>query len=211
MGYLHIRRTATAEPEDLTWQAPEAAIATGQLGPQVLVCNEVVTHTEWWTLDDLRFFHRGSPVRHPPGNRLEAELQAEKQQEEESRRASEQMKAWHRGSLIEEQLRLRALDRIVAAPGVLGATRLFVLPDFGQVRTYTAFGDGRPVLETSCLLHCPTRTLNPASPTVNWPCGLLNGHRAPSGPKAESLGFLGFGVRESWGARSAPRRVGPPV
>ena len=135
--YLRIRRVPEAIPQDMTQSELVAAIASGELGPETLVWNEVTTRGEWWTLDNLWIFHRNSPVNHPPGEHLAAELVQDQRCQEQTRRIREGMVAYSKGDLIEEAYGLLGLAEIVTQPGVEGAARFFLLPSFSPERICT--------------------------------------------------------------------------
>jgi hypothetical protein len=112
-------------------------IARGDVGPKSLVCDRVLTHGEWWTLDNLNFFHKTTPIRHPAGPLLQQRQNLCREREEKEKRSWQLQSAYIHGNLIEESFHLSPLAELIKGKNVPGATRLFVLRSFEPERIFT--------------------------------------------------------------------------
>src|SRR5262245_1597357 len=90
---IALRTKATGEARVISYNEFKDRIRRDEVCPQDQVQDRVLTNDQWWTVDNLRIFHRLSPVSHAKGPYLVAREKAEEEkrrlEEIEQRRAAE--------------------------------------------------------------------------------------------------------------------------
>lgn len=133
---MEFRPTPTSRPVQIPFGAFCDMVRAGKVPPTALY-REPWTLGEWRTVDNLRPFHRLSPVAHPPGPRL---IEAEAA-DRESDQVRARLETYRTGTFVEDQFGLRPLADVAAGPGVVGAARLMVFTAFDVERVVTVAFD----------------------------------------------------------------------
>jgi len=138
---MFFRATETSPTVELTYTQLRALVRKGEVPPSALVCDLLLTQNEWWTIDNLRLFHQSSPHDHPPGERLRksdaARAKRRAEEEEDSQHLMQLLDDYCEGNLLERSLGLAPLENLLADPGVIGASRLWILPSFFGEEAWT--------------------------------------------------------------------------
>jgi hypothetical protein len=124
------RASEGSVPTEVSLDELRAIVRTGSVKPTVLVRDPLLTRDEWWTIDNLRLFHNCSPVAYAPGEHLLRQVAEREASMATSAMFAEWFVQYTRGDVVERALGLKSLGEITNAPGVFGASRLFVRPAF---------------------------------------------------------------------------------
>src|SRR5688572_19773467 len=104
-------------------------VRAGKVPPTALY-RDPWTEGRWDTVDNLRSFHRKSPVKHPPGLRLAERLAREEAAKQLAKREKEHwedcVRVYRDGGLVEEVCSVPRVEAVANEPGVQGGARLFI-------------------------------------------------------------------------------------
>jgi len=145
---IQIKETETSTTMMVGLYELKARIQRGEARPDVLVCDRVLTNNEWWTLDNLNIFHNNSPIKYPPGRHLREKQDIQQQRNDAQARWWQLIEEYRSGNLLEQRFNLASLADLHAQHGVVGITRLWILPSFEPERVFTFIYE-----EDSILIH----------------------------------------------------------
>jgi hypothetical protein len=141
----------------------KAQIASGEIGPKTLVRDRVLTGGEWWTLDNLNFFHIHSPIHHDVGSYL----QKKNQMQEEKRYAKQVKSDWSQkvfasipSNFVSDSLGFESFEKILDDSESKGVTRLIRHSAFGGIDGVTIiFRQSEVSVSTASSVNNPNHQL----------------------------------------------------
>jgi hypothetical protein len=87
---MEIRATPRAEIHAIDYEEFKRRVASGEIGPAMLVRDPLITNGEWWAANNLGIFHHVSPKSYPKGERLLAHIALEQRREQQLEQFVEQ-------------------------------------------------------------------------------------------------------------------------
>jgi len=124
---MFFRRNQKSETIEVTYAQMRALVGQGDVPPDAMVCDPLLTQGQWWTIDNLRLYHQCSPEPHLPGKHLLIHDAARKAMEADLAAAQLQREP---DSPLKDFLGMRvalpSLGWLSEEPGLLGASRLTV-------------------------------------------------------------------------------------
>ena len=164
---MEFRPTPSAPPVEITLDHFCDLVRAGKVRPDALY-REPWTLGQWLTVDNLRLFHKHSPVQHPPGPKLIEARESERRGAEMFQRYTD----YRTGTLVEDRYQVRPLADAAREPGVVGVSRLMIFPAFEPERIVTALfhADGVAVeaVAGSSQLWRSLQTFTRKTPDGTW-------------------------------------------
>jgi hypothetical protein len=146
---VEYRASSSGRILELTWDEFHVMIRRGEVAPKSLVRARVITADDWWTADNLCVFHRESPVKHPLGHHLTAELERGRLEAERHARIDEAVRPYYDACdqpwMVEDCYGVTPLEVVVSGPAVVGASRLTISASFAPEYVVTCAFRSREV------------------------------------------------------------------
>lgn len=141
---VEFRKSMDSPPRMVTLDELAQMVREGEAGPTTLVRDKMMTKSEWRTIDNLRLFHRHSPVSVPPGPHLQVLLDREAEQEPQRRlHRAERIELgaavsdYRNGSSMARLFELLPLEDVLKSSGASWVSRLWRYPAFRPESVYT--------------------------------------------------------------------------